>query len=88
MAQYYIERWMGGSIWAPKKKRIIKTKLTLEEAQAWCKDPETSSFNCTSDWGKALTEQYGVWMDTYNQHDPNNRMEVKFGGLSKMIGVK
>ena len=87
MARYYIERWLGGSIWAPKKKEIIKTELTLEQAQAWCKDPETSSFNCTLEWGLALTEQYGVWMDTYHQHDPGIGLKVRFGGLSKMMGV-
>ncbi len=87
MATYYIERWLGGSIWKPDKKEIIKTELTLEQAQAHCNDPETSSFNCTSDWGKALTEKYGVWMDTYNEHEPDNRIKVKFGGLSKMMGV-
>jgi hypothetical protein len=85
MARYYIERWLGGSIWKPDKKEIIKTELTLEQAQAWCKDPETSSFNCTSDWGKALTEKYGVWMDIYNQHDPGIGLKVKFGGLSEFV---
>lgn len=66
--KYFIERLMGGNFFEPTRKEIIKTDLTLEEAQAHCKDPETSSSTCTSEWGKALTEKYGVWMDTFRAY--------------------
>jgi hypothetical protein len=45
----------------------IKTGLSLDEAQAHCRDPETSSKTCTNRAGKALTEKYGPWFDTYYQ---------------------
>jgi|TARA_Y100001938_G_C8043608_1_gene407567 hypothetical protein len=39
----------------------IKTGLTLEEAQAHCKDPETSGSTC-SDLSKR-----GMWFDGYTE---------------------
>ena len=42
------------------ENRIIKRKLTLEEAQAHCKDPETSGSTC-SDLNKR-----GQWFDGYS----------------------
>ena len=47
--------------------RTIKTGLTLEEAQAHCKDPETSSSTCTKAAGKRRTERYGDWFDSYTE---------------------
>tara|TARA_B100000214_G_C23858812_1_gene577051 strand:- start:192 stop:389 length:198 start_codon:yes stop_codon:yes gene_type:complete len=41
--------------------RTIKTGLTLEEAQAHCKDPETSGSTC-SDLSKR-----GKWFDGYTE---------------------
>lgn len=44
-----------------------KTGLYLEEAQAHCADPETSSRTCTNAAGKARTRAYGHWFDGYTE---------------------
>ena len=41
--------------------------LTLEQAQAHCKDPETSSSTCTSEEGLGRTRMYGPWFDGYEE---------------------
>ncbi len=46
-------------------RQVIKTGLTLEEAQAHCKDPETSSSTCRLARNKARTERFGAWFDGY-----------------------
>jgi len=48
-------------------KRTIKTGLTLEEAQAHCRDPQTSSRTCTTSAGRARTARYGAWFDGYDE---------------------
>lgn len=48
-------------------KRTIKTRLTLEEAQAHCNDPETSSRTATSAEARKRTEQCGPWFDGYEE---------------------
>ena len=48
-------------------KRTIKTGLTLEEAQAHCKDPETSSSTCTGAAGVRRMKQKGAWFDGYEE---------------------
>ena len=50
-----------------KGKRTIERGLTLEEAQAYCKDPETSSKTCTNSAGKRRTKMYGPWFDGYEK---------------------
>ena len=47
--------------------RTIDTGLTLAEAQAHCKDPETSSRTCTKPTGKARTRRLGPWFDGYTE---------------------
>ena len=46
--------------------RVIKKRLTLEEAQAHCRDEETSSSTCTNSAGKARTKRLGAWFDGYD----------------------
>ena len=41
--------------------------LTLKEAQAHCKDPETSSKTCTSKEGKRKTKFVGNWFEGYTE---------------------
>lgn len=51
----------------PGQRRTILSNLTLEEAQAHCKDPETSSRTCTGSTGKARTRRMGPWFDGYER---------------------
>ena len=46
-------------------KRTIKSGLTLEQAQAHCRDPETSSSTCTRSARKRITKRNGAWFDSY-----------------------
>jgi hypothetical protein len=48
-------------------KRKIASGLTLEEAQAHCKDPDTSSSTCTSSVGRRRTKNCGPWFDSYSK---------------------
>ena len=48
-------------------KRTIATRLTLEQAQAHCEDPETSSSTCTKAEGKRRTRRMGAWFDGYDE---------------------
>lgn len=45
--------------------RTIESGLTLEEAQAHCKDLETSSSTCTSASALRRTRERGAWFDGY-----------------------
>lgn len=49
------------------KSRVIERGLTLEEAQAWCKDPETSSHTCSEPRNVRRTRQVGPWFDAYTE---------------------
>lgn len=48
-------------------RRTIARGLTLEQAQAHCNDPETSSSTCTSSAGKARTRSMGPWFDGWTE---------------------
>ena len=48
-------------------RRTIKTGLTLEEAQAHCSDPQTSSKTATSSKAKTRTRLFGPWFDAYEE---------------------
>jgi hypothetical protein len=43
----------------------VKTGLSLEEAQAHCRDSETSSRTATTKVGTARTAVFGPWFDGY-----------------------
>jgi len=62
MEKYRIVRMYYKSGW-----RVIKSGLTLEEAQAHCQDPETSSRTCTGSKGKRRTREHGPWFDGYEK---------------------
>ncbi len=49
------------------EKRTIKRGLTLDEAQAHCRDPETSSSSCTNSTGLRRTKRKGPWFDGYTE---------------------
>jgi hypothetical protein len=46
---------------------VIKSGLSLEEAQAHCNDPETSSSTATSPAARQLTIDAGPWFDGYRE---------------------
>jgi len=50
-----------------KPSRTVKTGLTLEQAQAHCRDPETSSSTCTTASAKRITTRNGEWFDAYRE---------------------
>ena len=45
----------------------VKRGLTLEEAQAHCRDPETSSSTCKDSTGRSRTRVMGPWFDGYEE---------------------
>ena len=47
------------------RKRTIESGLTLEQAQAHCNDPETSSSTATGATARRRTRQHGQWFDAY-----------------------
>lgn len=50
---------------SPIRRRIIRARVTLREAQAHCNDPETSSSTATNKVAKARTRRVGAWFDGY-----------------------
>lgn len=44
---------------------VIAEGLTLEQAQTWCRDPETSSRTATGAVARDRTEARGAWFDGY-----------------------
>jgi hypothetical protein len=48
-------------------RRTIATGLTLEEAQAHCCDPETSSSTCQKAANIRRTRERGPWFDGYTK---------------------
>ena len=49
------------------RKYTLATGLTLEKAQAWCRDPETSSTTATGKAALARTRKRGPWFDGYEK---------------------
>jgi hypothetical protein len=46
---------------------VIATGLTLDEAQAHCRDEETNSRTATSESAKSRTAEFGPWFDGYDE---------------------
>ena len=46
----------------------LDTMCTLEYAQAWCRDPNSSSRTCTTSEGKRRTKRSGPWFDIYEAY--------------------
>ena len=49
------------------RKVTIKTGLTEEQAQAHCRDPETSSSTCKKAVNLCRTARSGPWFDGYTK---------------------
>jgi len=47
--------------------RTIDRGLTLDEAQAHCSNPETSSSTATGSTAKRRTKRLGMWFDGYEK---------------------
>jgi hypothetical protein len=62
MTTYKIVRFFQDS---RRQSVTIKTGLTLQEAQAHCNDPETSSRTATSREARRRTTEAGAWFDGY-----------------------
>jgi len=45
--------------------KTIKRGLTLEEARAWCKDPETNSRTAKNKEAHKILQKYGEWYDGF-----------------------
>ncbi len=50
-----------------RRRRVIERGLTLEQAQAWCSNPETSSSTATLASARARTRRTGPWFDGYTR---------------------
>lgn len=48
------------------RRRIIRTGVTIRQAQAHCNDPETSSSTATSPSARARTKRVGEWFDGWS----------------------
>jgi hypothetical protein len=62
-ATYRIVRMFRDS----SRRPVIVKGLTLEQAQAHCRDRETSSSTATSRAALKRTASYGPWFDGYEQ---------------------
>lgn len=70
MARYKIVRhYLGPIVHGSHQsyRRTVVTGLSLDQAQAHCKDPETSSSTATSATGRRRTRQHGRWFDGYTE---------------------
>ena len=50
-----------------RRSQVLARGMTLEEAQAWCRDPETSSSTATSAAAKRRTARSGRWFDGFTK---------------------
>ena len=66
MSLYKINRFVENG-----KTLTVATDLTLEQAQAWCSDPNSSSRTATDPIGP-IPE--GRWFDGYTDQDPSDEV--------------
>ncbi len=52
-----------------ESREIVEIELTLDEARAHCRDPETSSSTCKSPEGVARTKRHGPWFEGYEREE-------------------
>ena len=50
-----------------RRSQVLARGMTLGEAQAWCRDPETSSSTATSAAAKRRTARHGRWFDGFTE---------------------
>jgi hypothetical protein len=50
-----------------RRPRTIRRGLTLAEAQAHCRNPETSSETATGARARRRTQAFGRWFDGYDK---------------------
>jgi hypothetical protein len=58
----------------PGVKRTIKSGLPVEQAQAHCSNPETSSSTCRLAVNTRRTRQHGPWFESYTEEEGGHRM--------------
>lgn len=63
---YSIWRHYKNDTW---KRMHVKSGLTKEEAQAHCRNPETSSRTCTSEEEVKHTALFGEWFDAWEAEE-------------------
>ncbi len=63
------ERYKIVRFYQNRQKQTVRgmTGLTLEQAQAHCSDPETSSRTAQSERAKARTRKFGPWFEGYTR---------------------
>lgn len=64
--------------------KVIKRGLTLEQAQAHCRNPETSSSTAVSATAIERTKEFGPWFDGYEEE---NKAPRKPTLLEQSLGV-
>ncbi len=48
-----------------RRRVVLRTGLTLEQARTHCGDPETSSASCTSPERRRYTRRNGRWFEAF-----------------------
>ena len=66
MTRYKIIRYFQNE---KQPKEIIRTGLTLAQAQSHCNSPETASATATSKYSKLITAEKGPWFDGYAEEN-------------------
>lgn len=51
------------------RPQTLKRGLSLDEAEEYCSDPETSSSTCTTTTAKECTAMNGQWFDGYQEEE-------------------